>query len=69
MGATTIAEAVHEHPEATQQKEHDSEPPLYVTSWLQALPVSTVGNLLHDDLLRISVAFRLGAPGCQQHQR
>ena len=40
----------------------------YASSWLQALPVPTVGNLLDDDVLRISVALRLGAPVCQQHQ-
>ena len=36
-------------------------------SWLNALPVSTVGNLLDDDAVRIAVGLRLGAPICQKH--
>ena len=40
----------------------------YASSSLQAVLVPTVGNLLDDDVLRISVALRLGAPVCQQHQ-
>lgn len=36
-------------------------------SWLRALPIATVGNLLNDDALRIAVALRLGAPICEPH--
>ena len=37
-------------------------------AWLRALPVSTVGNLLSDDALKIAVALRLGAPICDPHR-
>ena len=37
-------------------------------SWLNALPVSSVGNMLDGATLRISVALRLGAPICQPHR-
>ena len=37
-------------------------------AWLQALPSPSVGNLLDDDTLRISVALRLGALICHPHQ-
>ena len=37
-------------------------------AWLHALPVSTVGNLLNDETLKISVALRLGAPICRPHR-
>ena len=36
-------------------------------SWLHALPVSTVGNLLDDDAMRVAICLRLGAPICQPH--
>ena len=36
-------------------------------AWLSALPVSTIGNLLDDASLRISVGLRLGAAICTAH--
>ena len=36
-------------------------------AWLHALPVSSLGNLLLDSHLRISVALRLGVKVCEQH--
>lgn len=36
-------------------------------AWLNALPSSTLGNLLDDSTFRISVALRLGQPICEPH--
>ncbi|GAU91574.1 hypothetical protein RvY_03802 [Ramazzottius varieornatus] len=36
-------------------------------AWLNALPVSTLGNLLEDNSFRISVGLRLGAKLCETH--
>ena len=36
-------------------------------AWLSALPVATIGNLLDDSSLRISVGLRLGAVICTEH--
>ncbi|GAV00935.1 hypothetical protein RvY_11717 [Ramazzottius varieornatus] len=36
-------------------------------AWLNALPASSLGNLLEDDTLRISVGPRMGAPVCAPH--
>ena len=36
-------------------------------AWLDALPVSSLGNLLDNDGLRISVGLRLGANLCEEH--
>ena len=36
-------------------------------AWLSALPVATIGNLLDDSSLRISVGLRLGATICTEH--
>lgn len=36
--------------------------------WLNALPASTVSNLLDDESLKISVSLRSGALICQPHE-
>ncbi|GAU97086.1 hypothetical protein RvY_08441 [Ramazzottius varieornatus] len=36
-------------------------------AWLDALPVSVLGNLLDDNCFRISVGLRLGAKLCEPH--
>ena len=36
-------------------------------AWLNALPSPSLGNMLDNDSLRISVALRLGAPVCEPH--
>ncbi|OWA52982.1 hypothetical protein BV898_17420 [Hypsibius exemplaris] len=40
----------------------------YAGAWLNALPTPSLGNLLDDDCLRITVALRLGAAVCQPHR-
>ncbi|GAU99230.1 hypothetical protein RvY_10262 [Ramazzottius varieornatus] len=37
-------------------------------SWLHALPSSSLGNLLDNNSLRISVGLRLGAKLCRAHK-
>ena len=37
-------------------------------AWLHALPTPTLGTLLDDECLRITVALRVGAQICQQHR-
>ncbi|OQV15451.1 hypothetical protein BV898_10326 [Hypsibius exemplaris] len=39
----------------------------FAGAWLNTLPVSSLGNLLDDNQLRITVALRLGATVCQPH--
>ncbi|OWA54844.1 hypothetical protein BV898_19237 [Hypsibius exemplaris] len=36
-------------------------------AWLNALPIPSLGNLLNDNSLRVSVALRFGALVCQPH--
>jgi hypothetical protein len=36
--------------------------------WLNALPIPTLGNLLDNDALRVSIALRLGAKVCNPHR-
>ena len=37
-------------------------------SWVQALPVASLGLHLDDDTVRVAVALRLGAAVCEPHQ-
>ena len=36
-------------------------------AWLQALPVSSLGLRMEDDVFRVAVTLRLGVPLCQPH--
>jgi hypothetical protein len=37
-------------------------------AWLNAMPIPTLGNLLDDGSLRVSVTMRLGALVCWPHK-
>ena len=37
-------------------------------AWLQALPVSSLGLRMEDDVFRVATGLRLGVPLCQPHK-
>ena len=67
MQASQKAESILEKADVISQSRLLAASSTESAAWLSALPVATIGNLLDDSSLRISVGLRLGAVICTEH--